>query len=107
MSPPYINRVLQQGVVSTKPAMKSISSRTKVTAFQLSTVESWTDGSGETKERKNRIQVEIVGRDAEEAFEEIRLGTWVFIDGYIRSEVYKGQNLTKMRVFSYKAWEQE
>jgi single stranded DNA-binding protein len=106
MKPPYINRVIQQGVVTTKPSVKSISSRTKVTAFQLSTVESWTTGTGETKERKNRIQVEIVGRDAEEAFEKIRLGSWVFIDGYIRSEVYKGQNLTKMRVFSYEVWEE-
>jgi single-stranded DNA-binding protein len=87
--------------------MKSISSNTKVTAFQLSTVESWTSGSGELKERKNRIQVEIVGRDAEKAFEQIRLGTWIFLDGYIRSEVYKGQDLTKMRVFSYEAWEEE
>ena len=85
--------------------MKSISQRTNVTAFQLSTVESWQNGAGETKERKNRVQIEVVGRDAARAYEEIRLGSWVTIEGYIRSENFKGQVMMKVRTLSIEVWE--
>jgi len=104
MTPPYINRVWQQGRVTSTPTIKSISSRTKVTAFQISTVETWKTGDGTVKERKNRVQVEVVGRDAEKTYEEVKLGSWVTLEGYIRSEQFKGQDLMKLRTLSVHVW---
>jgi single-stranded DNA-binding protein len=85
--------------------MKPINPRTSVTAFQLSTVESWKSGNGEIKERKNRVQIEVVGRDAERIFKEVHLGSWVTIEGYIRSENFKGQTMMKVRTLSIETWE--
>ena len=86
--------------------MKSINTRTKVTAFQLSTVETWKTGEGVTKERKNRVQVEVVGRDAQKVYDKIRLGSWASIEGYVRSEQFKGQDLMKVRTLSIEVWEE-
>jgi len=82
-----------------------MNARTKVTSFQLSTVESWRSGDGSVRERKNRVQIEVVGRDAEKIFREIRLGSWVTLEGYVRSEQFKGQDLMKIRTLSIIPWE--
>lgn len=86
--------------------MKSINSRTSVTAFQLSTVETWKTGDGTIKERKNRVQVEVVGRDAQKVYDQISLGSWVTLEGYVRSEQFKGQDLMKVRTLSIDVWEE-
>jgi len=67
-------------------------------------VESWVNPDGETRARKNRVLVEVVGRDAERAAAEARLGCWVTIEGYIRSEQFKGQDLIKVRTLSIEIW---
>jgi len=67
-------------------------------------VESWLNPDGEARARKNRVLVEVVGRDAEKVAREARLGSWVTIEGYIRSEQFKGQDLTKVRTLSIDIW---
>lgn len=69
-------------------------------------VESWVNADGEQRERKNRITVEVVGRDSERVATEARLGSWVYLEGYIRSENYKGQLLTKVRTLEVTVWEE-
>lgn len=101
---PYINRVDFQGEVTSSPSIKAISQRTKVTSFQLSMTESWVNGQGELRERKNRITIEVVGKDATRAAEEVSLGSWVTLEGYVRSENFKGQTVIKVRTLQIHVW---
>lgn len=103
---PYFNKIMLQGKVTSRPKIVSMNERTKLTAFQLTTIESWVNG-GQRKERKNRVQVEVVGRDAERVHGEARFGSWVTLEGYLRSETFKGQDLIKVRTFKIEVWEDE
>ncbi len=104
MPTPYMNRVHLQGTVTSMPTVSSLSPKTKLTSFQLCMVESWLNPEGESRARKNRILVEVVGRDAEMVAAEARLGSWVTLEGYIRSEQFKGQDLIKIRTLSIDRW---
>lgn len=105
MTTPYVNRVWLQGRVISTPSLKALNQRTSVTSFLLSMVESWENASGATKERRNRILIEVVGRDAASVAETTRVGYWASIEGYIRSELFKGQELVKVRTFRITTWE--
>lgn len=69
-------------------------------------VESWLNAEGEHRERKNRITIEVVGRDSARVAKEARVGSWVSLEGYIRSENFKGQSLTKVRTLDITVWEE-
>ena len=103
-TPPHINRVHFQGEATSSPSIKSISERTKVTSFQLSMKEGWINGAGKHCERKNRITIEVVGRDAERISREVKMGSFVTLEGYMRSENLKGQVMTKVRTLSIDVW---
>jgi hypothetical protein len=66
--------------------------------------ESWRNAAGEHCERKNRVIVEVVGRDSAYVAQHGKLGCWVTLEGYFRSEQFKGQDLTKIRTFSIQIW---
>jgi single-stranded DNA-binding protein len=104
MPPPYMNRTWLQGTVASTPTVNSLSPRTKLTSFQLCLVESWVNPDGEIRARKNRILVEVVGKDSERVAFEAKLGSWVTLEGYIRSEQFKGQELVKVRTLSIDIW---
>ncbi len=76
-----------------------------MTSFTLSIVESWLNADGEYRERKNRVTVEVVGRDSAQVAREAKLGSWVYLEGYIRSENFKGQTLIKVRTLEIIVWE--
>ena len=69
-------------------------------------VESWNNAEGNRRERRNRVTIEVVGRDSEKVAKEAKLGSWVTLEGYIRSENYKGQLLTKVRTLEVTVWEE-
>ena len=69
-------------------------------------IESWENAQGEYRERKNRITVEVVGKDSARVAKEAKLGFWVSIEGYIRSEQWKGSEIIKVRTLSIKIWEE-
>lgn len=66
--------------------------------------ESWRDDQGVLKERKNRVIVEAVGRHSAMVSKRAKLGSWVTLEGYIRSEQFKGQDLLKVRTLSITIW---
>lgn len=68
-------------------------------------VEAWVNDAQESRERHNRITVEVLGRDADRVAQEARLGSWVSLEGYLRSEVFKGENVVKVRTLSIQVWE--
>lgn len=101
---PYYNRCTLQGRIVSAPRMKDLSSSTKLTSFQLSMEESWISG-GQRRSRHNRITVEVVGRDARKVVDEARVGLWVTLEGYLRSEEYRGRTLIKVRTLNIMLWE--
>jgi single-stranded DNA-binding protein len=104
MEPPFINRVWLQGQISTHPSTKALNTQTNLTTFQVSSTESWRNAEGELKERKNRITVEVVGKDSARVATVAHVGSWVTIEGYLRSEQFKGQDLIKIRTLSINVW---
>ena len=70
-------------------------------------VESWITGDGTLRERKNRIQIEVVGKDSAKVAKLAKLGSWVTLEGYIRSEQFKGQELIKVRTLAITIWESD
>lgn len=104
-NPPYVNRLHLQGRVVSKPVIKSLNARTSLTAFQLSMVESWLNGDGTHRERRNRVNVEVVGKDSAEVAAKAKIGSWVTLEGYIRSEQFQGRDLTKVRTLAVNVWE--
>lgn len=103
--PPFINRVHLQGQVSSHPVQKAMNARTNFTTFELSLVESWDNAEGERRERKNRVTIEVVGRDSDMVVEIAKVGAWVTLEGYIRSEIFKGDMHMKVRTLSIALWE--
>lgn len=87
------------------PRMKSLSAKTKLTYFQLAMRESWTNASGRQCSRNNRITVEVLGRDSSDVVDKARVGSWVTLEGYIRSEEYQGQTIMKIRTLNIRIWE--
>ena len=104
MNPPYINRCTLQGRIVSQPTTKSISERTKITTFQLVLVESWRNAQGDQGEHKNRVTIEVVGRDSARAAEEAACGRWASVEGYIRTGIFKGQEITKVRTLTIDIW---
>lgn len=105
--PPYVNRLHLQGRITSQPTVKALSPKTSLTAFQLSMVESWLNADGSHRERRNRIQVEVVGKDSAKIAMTAKLGSWVTLEGYIRSEQFKGQELIKVRTLAITVWEND
>ena len=100
----YVNRLWLQGRVASSPVMKDLSSRTKVTSFSLSVVESWVNEENKPRSHTNTFTVEVIGRDAYRVAQEAKLGFWVTLDGYLRSQELKGAHVTVVRTFSINIW---
>ena len=97
---PYINKVWVGGVVKTHPKIRSISEKTKLTSFMISVLEKWDSPTGERKQHRNDIPIEVLGKEAEPAFVSLSPGDWVSVDGYLRSEQFKGRTQLRIRVFN-------
>ena len=96
----YVNKVWLRGHVRTHPKIRNISDRTKLTSFMISVMEEWEGRDGERKSHRNDVTVEVLGRDAESIFDKLSPGDWVTVDGYLRSEQYKGRTSLTVRVFN-------
>lgn len=96
----YINKVWLNGVVKTHPKIRKISEKTKLTSFTVAVLEEWSAPSGEQRCHRNDISVEVLGRESEKACELLSPGDWVSVDGYLRSETFKGKPQLKVRVFN-------
>lgn len=68
-------------------------------------VESWQTPEGTSKSRKNRVPIEVVGKDCNRVMKEARMGSFATIEGYFRSEAVKGQYMYKVRTLTIDIWE--
>lgn len=96
----YINKIWLNGVVRTHPRIRKISEKTKLTSFAISVLEEWDSPSGQKRYHRNDVPVEVLGKEAERACENLRPGDWVSVDGYLRSETFKGKPQLRVRVFN-------
>jgi single-stranded DNA-binding protein len=96
----YINKVWLSGIVKTHPQMRQLSENTKLTSFSLSVLETWESSQGEARFHKNDILIEVIGKEAEASNANLSPGQWVSIDGYLRTEQFKGQLQIKVRVYN-------
>ena len=71
-----------------------------MTSFTLSVLEKWESKSGEPRSHRSDIDIEVVGKQHEEVYENVRPGDWVQIDGYFRSEQFNGSTVITVRVFN-------
>ncbi|MHC4647370.1 MAG: single-stranded DNA-binding protein [Planctomycetota bacterium] len=96
----YINKVWISGKVHTQPRIRNLSERTKLTSFMVSAMETWASRNGESKSHRNDILVEVLGKEAQPAFDGLSPGDWVSVDGYLRSEQFKGRTVLSVRVYN-------
>ena len=98
-----VNRVHLEGRVGTHPASRMVSSSLQATTFRLVTVESW--GSPDhPRYHPNVLTIEILGKDSERA-REFKVGDWVTVDGYLRTEVRGPGEDVRIRTFSVKGFD--
>lgn len=95
----FINKVWLSGQVHSQPRIRNISEKTKLTSFMMSVSETWLSRDGETKSHRNDILVEVLGREAESAGR-LMPGEWISVDGYLRSEQFKGRTVISVRVYN-------
>lgn len=101
---PFINKCVLQGRVISDPVIKALSSKTNITTFRLLLLETWVDGDGNQGEHKNRVVVEVIGRDSAWVKREASRGCWATIEGYVRTGVFKGQDVVKVRTLNINLW---
>jgi single stranded DNA-binding protein len=96
-----INKVILGGKVGTVPQLQKLSNNTPLCYFSLSVTEKWTSADGQPMERNNWFKIEVLGKNAEFAFDTVRKGQWYLIDGYLRYEKYdEEKSIVKVRAFS-------
>ena len=96
-----VNKVLVSGKVGTVPQLQKLSNQTNLCYFSLSVLERWTSADGKPMERNNWFKIEVLGRNAEYAFNTVKKNDWYFVDGYLRYEKYDdNKSIVKIRAFS-------
>ena len=80
-----LNKVFLEGVVG---AISDITTKkeTKVCCFKVRVKERWKNRDGDSMEKSNWFNVEVIGKYAERTHEQLRLGMHCLIEGYIKSE---------------------
>lgn len=80
-----LNKVSLSGRVISKPTVSCLSSKTKTASFKLETLESFLNKKGELSFYKNKIRVEVLGKNAETIHDKISIGEHYCVEGYLRS----------------------
>ena len=98
-----VNRVHLEGRVGTRPASRMVSVKLQATTFRLVTVESW-GSPDQPRYHPNVMTVEVLGLDSGRA-REFKVGDWVMVDGYLRTEVRGPGEDVRIRTFSVKGFD--
>ena len=90
---PALNRVQLIGYLGRDPESKYTPTGKRVTDFSIGITHRWKDpqGSGETREHTEWVNIEAWGRLAEICHEYLKKGSLVYIDGRLRTDRYEDQ----------------
>lgn len=86
-----VNKVIIVGRLGADPEMKTISSGSAVTNFNLATSESWVDRDGQKQERTEWHRVVVWGKLAEICSQHLSKGRQVFVEGRLQTRSWEDQ----------------
>ena len=92
-----VNKTTHVGTAVTNPSFISISSSTPVVVFTLKVRETWKNRKGEKQFKDHIFKVEVLGKNAFWAKDNVRMGRRYHIDGYLRSDPINGLEEIRIR----------
>lgn len=95
-----INKVWLNGQVATDPVLTQVGHDTPSTTFTLKVDETFRDRSGTVRSKTNYIDIEALGRQSSKVKRDIRRGTRVWVEGYLRQESDRTSNRITVRTFA-------
>jgi single-strand DNA-binding protein len=87
-----LNKVMVIGNLGADPEMRYTANGNAVTTFNVATNESWTDGSGERRERTEWFSVVTWNRLAETCAQYLTKGRSVYVEGRLQTRSWEGQD---------------
>jgi single-strand DNA-binding protein len=90
-----LNKVMVIGNLGADPEMRYTANGNAVTTFNVATNESWTDQSGERKERTEWFSVVTWNRLAETCAQYLVKGRSVYVEGRLQTRSWDGQDGVK------------
>jgi single-strand DNA-binding protein len=87
-----LNKVMVIGNLGADPEMRYTANGNAVTTFNVATNESWTDGSGERRERTEWFSVVTWNRLAETCAQYLTKGRSVYVEGRLQPRSWEGQD---------------
>lgn len=98
-----INKVIMSGRAGNTPRLQTLSNGTQLCYFSLSVTEKWETQDGQPMERNNWFKIEVLGKNADAAFNKVKKNNWYLIDGYLRHEKFEeNKSIVKIRAYSVK-----
>ena len=95
-----VNKTTHVGTAVTNPSFINISSHTPIVVFTLKVRETWKNKKGITQHKDNLFKVEVLGKNAFWAKENVKLGQRYHVDGYLRSDPINGLEEVRIRAFN-------
>lgn len=88
-----VNKVILVGTLGRDPETKSFPNGSSVTQFSIAVSEKWKDkNTGENREHTEWIRIVLMNRLGEIAQQYLRKGSKVYIEGSLRTRMWKDQN---------------
>jgi single-strand DNA-binding protein len=87
-----LNKVMIIGNLGADPEMRYTANGSAVTTFNVATNESWTDQSGERRERTEWFSVVTWNRLAETCAQYLTKGRSVYVEGRLQTRSWDGQD---------------
>jgi single-strand DNA-binding protein len=97
------NRVALIGNIGQDPELRTTRDGTSYVRLHLATHEQWKDQAGEVKQRAEWHAVTFWGKLAETASKHLKKGSYVSVEGVLRSHTYKDEGGVDRRVWEVRA----
>ena len=94
-----INKTTHVGTAFTTPTIKVLKNNKSLAIFTLKVKEHWVNRDNELQSRDNLIKCEAIGPKAHWVKANVKVGTKLYIDGYIRVDEINGNTDTRVRIF--------
>jgi len=95
-----INKVWLSGLAVTTPLFTKISERTPLSSFSLQINERFRDKTGSSRVKPNIIEIESLGKNAEQIIDRVKEGKRYVVDGFLRQDRYNEVDKIRVRSFA-------
>jgi single-stranded DNA-binding protein len=97
---PDANDITFSGVVTRAPSWFQLSANKKALIFTIRSEEVFKKSDGSTSSHPNEMDIEVLGKSADQYFLDIKLHTYCSVKGYVRTDIIDG--VKKARIRSYR-----